>query len=368
MARAESAAARRQLLHATFRESWNTETLASLSNWLDLAEAKRDMPEVDVIAFFSQMPWDLRRELGYKPGDARWWNDLADALEKKEAWPLAEAAYRKAVELDPGFALAWELLGYLLAFRLSRRGEAEGPLRRAIEIDPGNARYVTLLGNVLEDLGRYSEAEAAFRGAIKLDPKDHNAWGWLGALLVRHTDREREGEEALQRAIQLDPSHGYFLSCLADLLASDTARQPEARFHIAKALQLAPGVEWYQILFVRLCGKTPADLKIVLPGLAAWCAANPRDVKTFDFTAEGFLQYARLTKPTGALALLEALPDRTPFETLIDTFRAHADREHLNRLAPERRAVVMELLKRLDPPGEPKPAATMSAGLDPTPL
>jgi hypothetical protein len=34
----------------------------------------------------------------------------------------------------------------------------------------------------------------------------------------------------------------------------------------------------------------------------------------------------------------------------MDAFRAHADREHLNRLAPERQAVVIELLNRLSAP------------------
>ena len=88
----------------------------------------------------------------------------------------------------------------------------------------------------------------------------------------------------------------------------------------------------------------------MLPGVVAWCSANPKSTKVFDFTVEGFLQYARLTKPADALALLQTLPDTSPFETLMDAFRAHADREHLNRLAPERRAIVIELLNRLSAP------------------
>ena len=62
----------------------------------------------------------------------------------------------------------------------------------------------------------------------------------------------------------------------------------------------------------------------------------------------GFVQYAQFTKPADALALLEALPDPGPFETLMDTFRARVNRKRLNRLAAERRAEVVELLKRLD--------------------
>lgn len=101
-----------------------------------------------------------------------------------------------------------------------------------------------------------------------------------------------------------------------------------------------------------------SDWQIVLPSLAAWCGTNPSNTEVFDFTVEGFLQYARLTKPAEALALLQALPDASPFETLLDTFRAHADREHLHRLAPERRAVVLELLNRLHRTEGPRPTQT----------
>lgn len=350
LARAESAESRRQLLHATFRESWDTETMSSLSNWLDLTEAKEHMPEVEVFAFFSRMPQNLRRKLGYKPSDAGWWVSLASALEKREVWSLAEAAYRKSVELDPNSALALGMLACLLRFELSRTAEAEELFHKAIKLDPGDAFYRSMLGNVLEELDRYAEAEAAYRGAIEVNPDDAYAWSCLGTSLAEHTNQNREAEQALRRAIQIDPEEAFAYSRLAALLARNQARHPESRSHIARALQLAPDQEWYQILFKELCGDTSADWQSVLPSLAAWCAANPKNTKVFDFTVAGFLQYARLTKPADALALLQTLPNTSPFETLIDAFRAHADREHLNRLAPERQAVVIELLNRLSTP------------------
>jgi hypothetical protein len=36
-----------------------------------------------------------------------------------------------------------------------------------------------------------------------------------------------------------------------------------------------------------------------------------------------------------------------PFETLRDAFKVHGDRSHLDRLAPERRVVTIELLDRI---------------------
>ncbi len=347
---AESAELRRQLLHATSRESWDKETLASLSNWLDLTEAKQHMPEVEVVAFFSQMPRDLRKKLGYKPADAPWWFNLASSLWDNKAWSLAEAASRKAVELDPHFALGWSFLAGLLAFRLSRAAEAEVFARKAIEIDPKEPMCRATLGDILMELGQCAEAEAAYRGAVATRPDNGYAWARLGRLLTTYPDRQLEAEQALQRATQLTPADPYPWFELARPLSKDLARVSEACSYSAKALQLAPASEGCQILFNDLCGKTSADWQSVLPGLAASCVANPKNTQLFDFTVHGFLQYARLTKSADALALLQTLQDTSPFDTLMDAFRAHADREHLSRLAPERQAVVIELLNRLSAP------------------
>ena len=97
LARAESAESRRELLHATFREGWDKDTFASVSGWMDLAEAKLHLPETDIVAFFGQMPTDLRRKLGYKPQEAKWWHKVAKFPERRKAWPLAGAAYRKVI-------------------------------------------------------------------------------------------------------------------------------------------------------------------------------------------------------------------------------------------------------------------------------
>jgi tetratricopeptide (TPR) repeat protein len=73
--------------------------------------------------------------------------------------PLAEAGncYRKAAELDPEYADAWESLGYYLDNYDEDLGEAEDAFRRAVESGGGADSYVGL-ARVLAQKGRKAEA------------------------------------------------------------------------------------------------------------------------------------------------------------------------------------------------------------------
>ena len=63
----------------------------------------------------------------------RWGTELHQAFNRPAE---AEAAYRRAIELDPAYALPWNNLGYLLQDHLARYEEAEAAYRKAIEFDP----------------------------------------------------------------------------------------------------------------------------------------------------------------------------------------------------------------------------------------
>ncbi len=99
----------------------------------------------------------------------------------------AEAAYRKAIEVDPSYANAYDSLGDLLSKdALKRYDEAEAAYRKAIEVDPSYAYAYDSRGRLLSNQpfealrpGR----EAAFRKAIELNPLDAYAYNYLGDLL-----------------------------------------------------------------------------------------------------------------------------------------------------------------------------------------
>jgi tetratricopeptide (TPR) repeat protein len=201
----------------------------------------------------------------------------------------------------------------------------------------------------LEEAGRNAEAEAVYRKAIELDPSDAAVWAFLGDLLA-DIGRLDDAEAAYRKSTDLDPQKPYPWTRLATVLASRGGAVVEARSCLVKAVVLDPQYAYSRDTFVEICAAFPEDWIAVLPSVAEWCATHPDANDAFDFAVDGFLRLARLTKPAEALALLDSLRDATPFETLRDALRAHDNRDHPHHLAPERRAIAIELLERLSQP------------------
>ncbi len=349
LSRAGSVEARRQLLRATIREGWDSEAFASFSAWFDSTEAKEHLPESDILVYFQQMPTELRKKLGFEPESSRWWCGLTEYLAEKSAWGLVEAAYRKAIELEPESWYAWSGLAGFFEFSVKRLAEAEDAYRKAIKCAPNNSFLLAALGSFLGlQPERFVEAEAACRAAIKLDPRSDFAWSTLALVLKDEPGRAVEAEAAARTAVQLEPGRAYGWINLTQILGEQGNREAEARGCVVKAISAEPDMESARIVFGALCGKQAADWSEVLPVLAVWCAKRPESTEVLEFTVAGFIRFARLTSPSDAIALLDRVADaRVPFETLRDALVAHGDRTHLDRLAPERRVVAIELLNRI---------------------
>ncbi len=183
-----------------------------------------------------------RRAIEIDPGFAYPWNNLGNLLADHLArYDEAEQAYRRAIEIDPEYAAPWNNLGILLAGHLARYDEAEQAYRRAIEIDPGFAWPWNNLGILLADpLARYDEAEQAYRRAIEIDPDNADPWNNLGSLLQDHLARYDEAEQAYRRAIEIDGNESDGYNALAWLLYQRDGDLTEARAMAERAVELAP--------------------------------------------------------------------------------------------------------------------------------
>ncbi|MBC7953535.1 MAG: tetratricopeptide repeat protein [Rhodospirillaceae bacterium] len=183
-----------------------------------------------------------RKAIELDPKSAYAWNGLGKLLRNHLLrYDEAEQAYRKAIEIDPKFADAWNGLGNLLQDNLSRYDEAEQAYRKASEINPNFAHPWNGLGGLLQDhLMRYDEAEQAYRKASELNPNFAHPWNGLGRLLQNHLMRYDEAEQAYRKAVEIDPKFAYAWNGLGNLLQDNLSRYDEAEQAYRKAIELDP--------------------------------------------------------------------------------------------------------------------------------
>lgn len=130
-----------------------------------------------------------RRAPSRDDASASEWYAHADQLEATEP-ATAEAAYRRAIELDDEFAEAHVDLGRLL-HAAGAVHDALDHYRRAHEIDAEDATTLFNLGVAYDDLRMDDEAIEAYRTAIELAPRFADARFNLASV------HERRGEVGL---------------------------------------------------------------------------------------------------------------------------------------------------------------------------
>src|SRR6266851_1061532 len=113
-----------------------------------------------------------------------------------------EAAFRRAVELDPNFVVAQVHLAGILR-RLNRRDEAE-PLYRAAIDHAKDAPTLVLIADAMQSEQRWNDSEPVLRRALELDPKNPGALFLLGRVMTVNK-RYAEAESAFKRAGEINP-------------------------------------------------------------------------------------------------------------------------------------------------------------------
>jgi Tfp pilus assembly protein PilF len=117
----------------------------------------------------------------------------------------AIASLRRAVEIAPRFAAAWNHLG-TIAYQTQHYREAADYFRQGLAADPDAYEPLVNLGGVLLNLGNPNEACQYNSEAVRRRPNDALAQSQLGLayLLLNQLDL---AEKHLLRACQLDPGH-----------------------------------------------------------------------------------------------------------------------------------------------------------------
>jgi TolB-like protein/Tfp pilus assembly protein PilF len=146
--------------------------------------------------------------------------------------------FRRAVEFDPNYALAWAalancytLLGYYsLAVPPECMPKAVEAARRAVALDPSLAEAHSALAVTSLCTWDRAEAEREFARSIQLNPRDIQALSWYGCVYLQLSEgRLMEGMEQVKLGLASDPLSGYAhaLYALACAYAGNTAESVE---------------------------------------------------------------------------------------------------------------------------------------------
>jgi Predicted integral membrane protein len=130
-------------------------------------------------------------------------------------WEGAERDYKRAIELSPSGADAYDLYGRMCA-AVERYDDAIELLRRAQELDP-LAHRVDIVTALLR-AGRYDDAITRAEEAVELDRSDERARATLGwAYFLR--GRRADGLAELEAAASVSPGNTLWLAQLGEAYA-----------------------------------------------------------------------------------------------------------------------------------------------------
>jgi tetratricopeptide (TPR) repeat protein len=139
---------------------------------------------------------------------------------QKEARSEADAAIRRALELDPNLAEAHASLGQWRFYYDWNWTGSEQAFKRAIELNAGSVSGHQQYGRSLAFLGRYGDALTELKRARELDPLSIIANAYLGQLYFFQRQYDRAAEQ-LELARRLNPNHALVRHNMGELYLAE---------------------------------------------------------------------------------------------------------------------------------------------------
>ena len=195
----------------------------------------------------------------------------------------AIAEFMRALDLDPGYAAAYALLGsaqwnkyeqtkdqeWITKMRDScqhaqklapasaganiclgmleggsgRYDQAASYFQLALDADPTNEFIYKELAGAYQHQGRLEQAEKTYQKAIQMHPENPSGYAWLGALYARQARYDAAAEQ-FEKAVKLAPDiAGQWSSLGGTYLLAGV--YPKAEYSLQKAIKLQPSYEAY---------------------------------------------------------------------------------------------------------------------------
>jgi tetratricopeptide (TPR) repeat protein len=145
--------------------------------------------------------------------------NLGYIYRQKKDWANAEASYKKALELRPGYSEATS--GLLAVYEDSGQKDKVAELAKAAEGDP-TVQFDLAAGLLNEN--KYEEALAAFQKSAAADPSNPEPIYYIGAILVG-LNRADEARTNLEKYLSMNPSNAQNVATAQGLLQALTPKK-----------------------------------------------------------------------------------------------------------------------------------------------
>jgi TolB-like protein/cytochrome c-type biogenesis protein CcmH/NrfG len=169
---------------------------------------------------------------------------LASLQSQAGDWEQAEVSYRKAIELSPNYAQAYQWFSdSLINTQPLRIDEAISLAQKSIELDPNSPIMSVNLGDTYENKGLYQMAQRQYEKSIELNPEFFPGYVGLAAMLTYNVSRYPEALRYHESAIERDPGNigPYFGIMNIYLEIGDRQKAQAARERLA---EVNPEREW----------------------------------------------------------------------------------------------------------------------------
>jgi len=258
----------------------------------------------------------FERSLQHDPLYARAWAGLADshailgnlkAVPPDEAFPRAREAARQGLAIDDSVAELHASLGFVQRFWDWDWAAAEASFRRALELNPGYATAHRFYSQLLAGLGRFDAAVRTGLKGLELDPLSPIIHTSVGDVYF-YAGRYDESMDHYRKSLELDET----------LVAghSDLARSLEMTGRYEEAEREYRAAE-------RLAGRSSADLSSGLAHVFARTGRKAEALAIVDRILES--GRTRYVSPYGIASIHASLGDT---ETALDWLeKAHAEHD-----------------------------------------
>lgn len=184
----------------------------------------------------AELAIDKALEIDGQLGEA--FTSLGWLKQQRNDFEGAEAAYKKALQLNPNYATTYHWYGDLLGI-LGRTEEALEQHLKGIELDPVSGIINLHIGNDLEGLGRFDEALEQYRKTIEIEPSFSVTYATIADVYWFVYGDLAQAVPWYHRGLELDPENPVTPAWLGRLYL-DLQDERKAEYWINRSIELAP--------------------------------------------------------------------------------------------------------------------------------